>query len=178
MTLTEVVLDAPFKTASKWELKPTILFLGAMQVNQSIHRAALYSAACDGENRQEHYTDNKNSETEHKVCKLKYFREYFRELMQQRRRWLRKRHLKSYVALLKIYRDYSNSINSSNVGNFCFWSWIVKDCIEVQEKKKKVVVLCSSPPQNVEFHVVVVQWRQSNVQKSVMHVQIWFFCPI
>ena len=43
-----------------------------------------------------------------------------RELMQQRRRWLRKRHLKSYVALLKIYRDYFISFNSSNVGNFFF----------------------------------------------------------
>ena len=25
------------------------------------------------------------------------------------------------------------------------------DCIDVQEKKKKVVVLCSSAPQNVKF---------------------------
>ena len=70
-----------------------------MQVNQSIHRAALYSAACDGENRHEHYTDNKNEETEHKVCQLKYFDfalsiRIIRELMQQRRRWVRKRHLK------------------------------------------------------------------------------------
>ena len=94
-----------------------------MQVNQSIHRAALYSAACDGENRHEHYTDNKNEETEHKVCQLKYFDfalsiRIIRELMQKRRRWLRKRHLKSEVALLKIYRDCSISFSSSNAGNF------------------------------------------------------------
>ena len=38
-----------------------------MQVNQSIHRAALYSAACDRENRHEHYTDDKTAETEQKV---------------------------------------------------------------------------------------------------------------
>ena len=44
-----------------------------MQVNQSIHRAALYSAACDRENRHEHYTDKKNEKTGHKVCKLNYF---------------------------------------------------------------------------------------------------------
>ena len=37
----------------------------------------------------------------------------------------------------------------SNVGK-CFWSWILKDCIEVQEKKKKVVILCSCPPQDVK----------------------------
>ena len=94
-----------------------------MQVNQSIHRAALYSAACDRENRDEHYTGQKNGEREHKVCKLKYFDfalsiRIIRELMQQRRRWLRKRHLKSEVALLKIYRDCSISFSSSNAGNF------------------------------------------------------------
>ena len=61
-----------------------------MQVNQSIHRAALYSAACDRENRHEHYTDKKNGETEHKVGKLKYSEfaliRIIRELMEQRRR--------------------------------------------------------------------------------------------
>ena len=47
--------------------------------------------------------------------------------------------LKSEVALL---RTLSRSIpfNSSNVGNF-FWSLILKDCIEVEEKKKKVIAL-------------------------------------
>ena len=34
------------------------------------------------------------------------------------------------------------SFNSSNVDNFLL-SWSLKDCIKVQEKKKKVVVLCS-----------------------------------
>ena len=31
--------------------------------------------------------------------------------------------------------------------------WILKDCIAVQEKKKKVVVLCSRPPQNVKWGI-------------------------
>ena len=31
------------------------------------------------------------------------------------------------------------------------WSWILKDCIKVQEKKKKVVVLCSCPPQKMKL---------------------------
>ena len=43
----------------------------------------------------------------------------------------------------------------------------------------KVVVLGFRPRQNVKlstrFHVVVEQRRQKNVQKSVMHVQSWFF---
>ena len=68
----------------------------------------------------------------------------------------------------KLYRAYSVSFSSSNVGRF-FWSWILKDCIEVQKKKRKVVVLCSlQSPQNVEL-------RQRNVQKSVMHVQSCYF---
>ena len=50
----------------------------------------------------------------------------------------------------KIYHAYSISFNSSNVGSF-FWSWILKDCIEVQEKKKKVAILSSRPPQNVKL---------------------------
>ena len=48
----------------------------------------------------------------------------------------------------KHYRAYSISFNSSIVGKF-FRSRILKDCIEVQEKKKKFVILCLRPPQNV-----------------------------
>ena len=44
----------------------------------------------------------------------------------------------------KLYRAYSIPFNSSNLGNF-FWSSILKDCIEVQKEKKKVVALCSRP---------------------------------
>ena len=51
---------------------------------------------------------------------------------------------------LKLYRAYSISFNSSNVGKF-FWSWILNDCIKVQENKKKVVVFWSCPRQNVKL---------------------------
>ena len=47
--------------------------------------------------------------------------------------------LKSEVALPRTL-SRAISFNSSNVGNF-FWSLILKDCIEVEEKKKKVIVL-------------------------------------
>ena len=43
------------------------------------------------------------------------------ELKQQRRRRPRKRHLKSEVGCFNLYRAYSISSISSNVGNF-FWS--------------------------------------------------------
>ena len=149
-----------------------------MQVNQSIHRAALYSAACDGENRHEHYTDNKNEETEHKVCQLKYFDfalsvRIIRELMQQRRRWLRKRHLKSEVALLKIYRDCSISFSSSNAGNFFLDLNLYLS--SGKEKESRCLEFTSSTKRGILRRSREALWRQSNVQKSVMHVQICFF---
>ena len=49
---------------------------------------------------------------------------------------------------LQTFRAYSISFSSLKVGK-SFGSWIIKDCIEVQEKKKKVVVSRSHPPRNV-----------------------------
>ena len=57
--------------------------------------------------------------------------------------------LKVNSPCFKLYRAYSISFISSNVGNI-FLSWILKDCIKIQEKKQKVVVLFSSP----QFHAV------------------------
>ena len=54
----------------------------------------------------------------------------------------------------KRYPAYSISFTSSNVGK-CFWSWILKDSIKVQEKKKKVFVLCSRPRENVNVIIVI-----------------------
>ena len=51
---------------------------------------------------------------------------------------------------LKLDRTYSISLNSSNVGKV-FCSWIPTDCIKVQENKKKGVVFCSRPRQNVKL---------------------------
>ena len=71
------------------------------------------------------------------------------DVKQHRRRRLWKRQLKVKSRCFKFYRVYSISFNSSKVDNW-FWSWILKDCIEVQEKKKKVVV-CSRPRENVKM---------------------------
>ena len=49
----------------------------------------------------------------------------------------------------KLYRAHYISLNSSNACKF-FWSWNLKDCIKVQEKKTKVVVLCTRPRQNMQ----------------------------
>ena len=66
---------------------------------------------------------------------------------------IRKRHLKSEFALLQTLSRLFHLV------------YFVK-CIKVQEKKKKVVVLCSRPRQNVNlgtFRVVYAQQRQRNV---------------
>ena len=81
----------------------------------------------------------------------------------------------------KLYRAYSISFTSANNGKF-FGSWLLKDCIELQEKKKKIAVFYPCPPQNVKlirtFHVVIVQRRQRNVQKRVMHVHCCCFANL
>ena len=69
---------------------------------------------------------------------------------------------------------YAISFNSSNSGNFS-WSWILNECNKVLEKKNKVVVSCSRPAHAMGE---VRQWRPSNVQKSVMHVQSCCFANL
>ena len=69
---------------------------------------------------------------------------------------------------LELFLAYSITFNSSNVGKW-FWSWILKDCIKVQKKKKRCcfVFPSSTKRENRMFHVVVAQRRLRNVQKSV-----------
>ena len=101
---------------------------------------------------------------------------FIRELKQQRRRQLRKRHLKSEVSLLhtlsRLFHlaqfikcwQFSLELNSKRLHR----SW--------GKKKSRCLVFTSSiKHENRRFHVVVVQWMQRNVQKSVMHVQSCFF---
>ena len=58
-----------------------------------------------------------------------------------------------------------------------FWIWILKDCIEVQEKKKesRLVFKSSTKREIRHFHVIVMQWQKRNVQKSMMHMQYCCF---
>ena len=84
-------------------------------------------------------------------------------LLKQQRRRLRKLHLKS---------EFASNLNRrlfQLIKFVKFWSCVLKHSIKVQEKRKKVVVLCSR--ETVNFQVEVVQRRQKKVQKSVMDVQ-------
>ena len=75
----------------------------------------------------------------------------------------------------KFYRAYSILFTLSNFGK-CFWIWILKDCSKVQEKKKRVVVLCSCPLQNVNLGTFTLSCNDdTKCTKSVMHVERWFF---
>ena len=74
---------------------------------------------------------------------------------------------------LKLYRAYSISFNSSNVGKF-FLELNSKGMHQSSGKEKESFCLLfpSSTKREIrQFHVVVVQRRERNVQKSVMHVQ-------
>ena len=72
----------------------------------------------------------------------------------------------------KPYRAYSTPFSSSNVGKF-FWSWILRlyrsSRKETKTKTKREIRY---------FYVAVVQWRQRNVHKSVMHVQSCCFAHL
>ena len=47
------------------------------------------------------------------------------------------------------------------------------------EKESRYLVFTSSKKREIRhFHVVVVQWRKNNVQKSVMHVQSCVFAVL
>ena len=69
----------------------------------------------------------------------------------------------------KLYRAFSLSFNSPNVA-FSFCSWILKDCIIVPEKKRKVVVLCSRPQKTktkktVKFGIFTTYGRAVTAKK-------------
>ena len=95
----------------------------------------------------------------------------YSELKQQRRRWLPKRHIiKREFDLLQTlsYLFQPNSFNSSNVGKL--------DCIEVEEKKKKVVVLCWRSPQSVNLGRILTS--QSCTDSKEMYKKAWCTCKV
>ena len=88
-----------------------------------------------------------------------------------------KRHLKvnsRCFKLLKLYRTYSISFNSSNVGNF-FWRW--KDCQRSSGTESCLVFTSITKREIRYFHVALVQWRQRNVQKK-REARTGLFCQI
>ena len=96
-----------------------------------------------------------------------------RELKQQRRRRLRKRHLKSEFALLQTLSILFQLVQFVKCWHF-FLELNSKRLYRSsgKEKESRCLVFTSSTKREIRhFHDVVVQRRQRNVQKSVMHVQ-------
>ena len=61
-----------------------------------------------------------------------------------------------------------------NGGEFpwsCVISWGPDSSLERERKIRRSLFKFSLKREITHFHLVVVQWRQWNVQKSVMHVQ-------
>ena len=87
-----------------------------------------------------------------------------REIKQQRRWRLRKRHLKVNSRCLKLFRAYFISFNTSNVG---------KSGKESGKEKESccLVFPSSTKRENRHFHIVVLQQRLRNVQRRVVRVQ-------
>ena len=95
------------------------------------------------------------------------------ELKHQRWRRLRKRHLKSEIALLQ---TLSRLIPSCLVRQMLATSFGVEFSRTVSKFRKRIRSCCLEFPSSAKreiwhFNVVVVKRRIRNVQKSVMHVQ-------
>ena len=101
-------------------------------------------------------------------------------LKPQRRRRLQKRHLQSEVALLQTLSRLFHLVQFVKCWQF-FLELNSKGQYRSSGKKKEshCLVFTSSTIREIRhFHVVVVQRRQRNVQKSVMHVQSCYFANI
>ena len=73
---------------------------------------------------------------------------------------------------LSLYRHCSNSLTLSNASEL-FWRWSSINHIQIDKEKENFVIACLRPSQAGivkreirHFHLVVVQWRQRNVQKG------------
>ena len=100
-------------------------------------------------------------------------------------RWRQRKHcLNVNWRLSSLHRDSVNSLSLSNVGELSR-SWIPKNHIYSSsewERKFRSSLFTSSMKREIRhFHVVVMQYRQRNVHKSVITCKvvvllIWTFC--
>ena len=77
----------------------------------------------------------------------------------------------------KLYRTYSNRtlLICQMLANL-FWGLILKDCIAVQEKKKKVLVFCWRSPQNVNLARIFTS--QSCSDSKEMYKKVGCTCKV
>ena len=82
---------------------------------------------------------------------------------------------------LSLYRHCSNSLTLSNASEL-FWRWSSINHIQIDKEKGNFVIACLRPSQAGivkreigHFHLVVVQWRQRNVQKGDVFLFLFLF---
>ena len=100
-----------------------------------------------------------------------------RELWQQRRRRLWKRHLKSEVALLQTLSRLFHLVHFVKCWQL-FLELNSKRLYRSSGKEKRKSWSFVHVLHKAYFHVVDVQWHQRNVQKSVIHVQSCCFANL
>ena len=90
-------------------------------------------------------------------------------MKQRRRRRLWERHLKSEFALPRIFSRLFHLVQFAKCWQYLFWSWILKDCIKVQEKESYCLLFPSATKRKIrKFHIVIVQRRQRNHFKKLI----------
>ena len=80
----------------------------------------------------------------------------------------------------KLFRDYPSSPHHLKEGDFG-WSWREGNVLKFGQRWHRFIALPFLFPSKLKirsFHVAVVQWRQRNVQKRVMHVQSCCFAHL
>ena len=88
-------------------------------------------------------------------------------MKQRRRRRPWERHLKSEFALPRIFSRLFHLVQLAKCWQYLFWSWILKDCIKVQEKESYCLLFPSATKRKIrKFHIEVLQRRQRNHFKT------------
>ena len=108
-------------------------------------------------------------------------REEITELSQQRRRRLRKRHLKSeFARVLQTFPRLFHLVQFVKCWQMFLLELNSKRLYQSsgKEKESRCLLFMSSTKDEKMFHVVVGQWRLRNEKKSVQHVQSCCFANL
>ena len=101
-----------------------------------------------------------------------------REFKQQQRWRLRKRHFKSEVALLQTLSPPRSIRQMLAIFFLELNSKRLYPSSGKDEESRCLLFTASKKGEITHFHVVVVRWRQRNIQKSLMHVKCCCFANL
>ena len=122
-----------------------------------------------------------NKDAESELASRDVIAPFFSELKQQRRRRLGKRHVKKWIRSTSNFIALIPTRTIRQMLVIFSGAEFKKTVSEFRKRKRKSLLssFTSSTKREIRhFHVVVVQRRQRNVQKSVMHVQSCCFADL